>query len=387
MDFGFTSEEEAFRDQVRAFIAENPRDMFSLDGEDMGYGLGAWSRQFNRKLGEKGWISLTWPSAYGGQAQPMMFKLILWEECAYHQTPFYGTTMAESMAHVIMEMGTDALKKEVLPGIAGGEIAFWLGFSEPNAGSDLLGLETRAVEDGDVYVLNGQKVWSSNAHLADYGYVLARTDPNVPRHKGLSVFAVNSRLPGVTIKPLINIEGKRFHNQVFFDNARVPKYCLIGQKNNGIYQMLKGLEHDRFWSRFPKPAYCRAILEELVAYARDTSLSLSPQLRARLADSAIEIETCRLIFYHAASMIQHGLALTYESSVGKVLADEMGQRLFQLGTQLLGPGGQLMPGSRWVALQGKIARLYLVSRGHTLAGGTSEVNRSTIATRGLRLPR
>jgi hypothetical protein len=264
--------------------------------------------------------------------------------------------------------------------------------SEPDAGSDLLGLTTHAVEDGDDFVVNGQKVWSSNAHIADYGYLITMTDPNVPRHKGLSAFVLDNRLPGVTIAPLINILGFRYHNEVFFDNVRIPRDYLLGKKNNGFYQMIKGLEHDRFWARYIKPPYCRRLFEELVQYARETkrggrALAEDPVVRQKLADIAVDLETCWVLSLRAGWLLVKGLPMNYEASVAKVMADEMGRRLFEVGLELLGLYGQLEKGSKWAQLGGKFEHLYLAGVGHTLAGGTSEIIRDTIATRGLSLPR
>ena len=392
MDLSFTKEQEAWREEIREFFRKEPPERFPVQQKGLGWGFGAWSYEFAKWLGDKGWISLTWPKEYGGQARSIMDKLILWEEIAYHHAPAGATFFADNFAHTIISLGSPSLKQKLLPGIARGEVTLWLALSEPEAGSDLLALETRAREDGDFYVLNGQKIWSSNAHLADYGFVLARTDATVARHKGLSSFVVDKRFPGITVRPLNNMAGEHYHNQVFFDDVRVPKDSLVGQKNQGFYQMLQGLAIDRFWGRFTHSAYLKRLFEDLVSYIRETKqggrlLSEDPMVRQKLVELAIEIETCRLLFYRAGWLISTGQEIGETSSIAKLFADELAQRFFNVGMQILGLYCQLESSSKWVQLHGEIERLYLLVVGHTLAGGTSEVIRGTIATRGLGLPR
>ncbi len=393
MDFKFSVEAEAFRQEVRQFLKEEPPQSFPTQYPDDGFGRGGWSYEFSRRLGEKGWLTRHWPMEYGGKGRPMHERLILMEELAYARAPARANFFGDSMAHTIMELGTKHVKKELLPSIARGTVTFWLAMSEPNAGSDLLALETRAVEDGDFFVINGQKVWSAWAHLADYGFVFTRTDPNAPRHKGISMFILDKRLPGVTLRPLINLAGYVTHSEVFMDNVRISKEYLVGEKNRGFYQLLKGLEGDRFWGRFVKPAYCKGLLEELVKWVNEhpgpggKPLGKDAVIRNRLADCAVEIEVCRAMFWHTAWMMEKGMNPVYEASAAKVFADELGQRLFNVGMQVYGHYGLLTPADKLAPLNGLIQRSYLVSRGHTIAGGTSEIVRGTVATIGLGLPR
>jgi hypothetical protein len=392
MEFGFTPEQEEFRREVRDFIEEHPPDSFPTQSEDAGYGAGKWSWEYTRKLGERGLLSLIWPPEYGGMGRPMMYLLIMLEELAYHRAPMEAILMNISIAPTLIALGNERLKEEFLPRMARGEVAFWQGYSEPNAGSDLLNLKTTAVADGDFYVINGQKTWSSNAHLAQYGFVLARTDPHAPRHKGLTMFIVDNDAPGVTIRPVLNLAGDHYHNEAFYEEVRVSKDRILGQENQGFYQLLKGLEADRFWGRFVKAPYCKRTLEDLVEYARVTvrngkPLSEDPTLRQKLAQMAVDIEVCRMLFYRTGWMMDKGLNPTYEASLGKVFADEMGQKLYQLGMEILGPYGPLQEDSKWVELRGTVQHLYQVSLGQTIAGGTSEIIRNTIARIGLGLPK
>jgi alkylation response protein AidB-like acyl-CoA dehydrogenase len=392
MEFDFDIEEQAFRDEVRRFLREHPPDTFPTDGMDAGYGSGAHSRAFLSELARQGWLSMTWPAEFGGQGRPLMYKLILLEELAAAGAPFGPLGGCDQTAESIMQYGSARLQQEVLPRIARGEATFWQGFSEPNAGSDLLSLQTEALRDGDDYIINGRKIWSSHAGIATYGLVLARTNADAPRHQGLSMFVVDNMTPGLDIRPIRSMTGQVYHYQVFLDDVRVSKDYLLGKEDEGFVQLLKGLDTDRFWGRFYKAPALQRILTQLVDYANTimrhgVPLARDPLIRRQLAGLATDIEALRLLFYRNGWMLQQGLPTPYESALGKIYADETGQRLMALAMELLGLYGPLKEGSRWVKLQGAIQHLYQTSLGHTIAGGTSEILRTTVATRGLGLPR
>jgi alkylation response protein AidB-like acyl-CoA dehydrogenase len=391
MEFGFSHDEDAFREEIRAFLRETPPEGFPLDGMDAGYGSGAHSHAFMRALGQRGWLSLGWPRRLGGQERPFMHRLVLLEELAAAGAPFGPLAGCDQTAEAIIRFGSPRLQAEVLPRIAAGEATFWQGFSEPGAGSDLLSLTTEAKRDGDGYLIQGHKIWSSHAGIATYGLVLARTDPRARRHRGLSMFVVDNKVRGLDIRPIRSMTGEVYHYEVFLDGVRVPADYLLGRENEGFAQLLTGLETDRFWGRFYKAPSLRRVLDELVAYANATTrsgarLSVDPVIRRQLATMATEIEALRMLFYRAGWMLQEGLPVTYESTLGKVMADEAGQKLAALGMELLGLYGPLVPGSRWTKLGGSIQHLYQTTLGHTIAGGTSEILRTTIAVRGLGLP-
>jgi hypothetical protein len=323
-----------------------------------------------------------------------MDLLILMEELAYAQAPWHSVSQNFTMGNMVIDIGSDLLKKELLPGIASGEERFWLAMSEPEAGSDLLSLQTRAVEEGDCYVVNGQKVWSSLAERGRYGLLYTKTefDPEARRSQTISLFLLDKDLPGITVRPMINLAGEAHHNEVFLDDVRIPKEYLLGEKNQGLPHMLKSLDYDRFWARFIKPPFCKSVLEQLAQYARETRrdgivLAKDPIVRHSLAESAIEVEACRLIFWNAGWKMCSGLPFSQEGTMGKVMADEIGQRLFSKGVQMMGPYSQLGEHTKWAPLRAQIQSWYLSSLGHTLAGGTSEIIRNTIATIGLGLPR
>src|SRR5213592_3102640 len=227
MEFGFSAAEQAFADEVRAFLRDNPLDRFPLDGMDAGYGSGAHSRAFMKALGERGWISMCWPESFGGRAEPMFFKLVLFEE---------------------------------LSAIARGEATFWQGYSEPDAGSDLLALKTEARRDGDHYVIRGHKIWSSHAGISSYGLVFARTSRESRRSRGFSMFVVRNGTPGMDIRPIRSLTGEVYHHEVFLDDVRVPADLMLGPEGEGFQALLNGLDADRFWGRFYKAPALQRVL-------------------------------------------------------------------------------------------------------------------------------
>jgi alkylation response protein AidB-like acyl-CoA dehydrogenase len=384
VDFAFSPEEEAFRQQVRAFLREE------LSERPAG-GLEAWQfhRGFIKKLAAKGWLTLAWPKEWGGQGAGHMKQLVYNEEMAYHDAP--GVDLAsDRVAPTIMLYGTEEQKQRFLPAIVRGESVWCQGFSEPGAGSDLASLQTRAVEDGDTFVINGSKIWTSLAHLAEHMILLARTDPDAPKHKGISYFLVDMKTPGITVRPLVDMLGRHQFNEVFFDNARVPRDCLLGELNRGWYVATATLDFER--SGIQRVIGSYRTYEQLRAYARDTQqdgrpLLGQPLVRHQLAELKIEFEVGRLLAYRVAWMQSRGLIPNYEASVAKMYGSELAQRLAQAGMRLLGPGGQLAPGSPWAPLRGSFQSLYLGAAALTVAAGTSEVMRNIIAGRGLGMPR
>lgn len=385
MDFGLSGSEQAFADEVRAFLQAHPPETFLEDGTDAGYGSGAHSHAFTRALGERGWLSMGWPREHGGQARPMSYLLVLLEELAAAGAPFGPLSGCLQVSDSIIRNGSETLQREILPRVARGEASFWQGYSEPGAGSDLLALTTRARLDGDHWVLDGRKIWSSHAGIAPYGTVLARTDPGSTRHRGLTMLMVDNRLPGMDVRPIRSLTGRVYHYEIFMDGVRVPRDWVLGKPGEGFSQLLKGLDTDRFWGRFYKAPFLRRILGLLVEYV-NTALPGDAVARRRLAHAATEIAALRALFHRAAWLIERGLPATGEVSAAKIMADELGQRVLSMGMELLGPYGVLRTGSRWARLRGEIEHQYQTSWGHTLAGGTSEIQRTTIAVRALGLP-
>jgi alkylation response protein AidB-like acyl-CoA dehydrogenase len=391
MDFAFTAAEAAFAEEVRRFLAANPLDRFPLDGMDAGYGSGAHSRPFMRALADRGWISMCWPERFGGQAKPMFFKLVLFEELALAGAPFGPLAGSWQTADAIIEYGTERLRGEVLPAVARGEATFWQGYSEPDAGSDLLALKTQARRDGDHYVIRGHKIWSSHAGIATHGLVFCRTSREARRSQGFTMFVVPNGTPGMDIRPITSLTGGVYHYEVFLDDVRVPEDLMLGPEGQGFQALLNGLDSDRFWGRFYKAPALERVLRRLVEYANTTRvdgapLARDPLIRRRLAAMAAEIAALRILFYRAACLLRDGAPITYETAVAKVYADELGQKLARLGMDMLGPWAPLRAGSPDARLDGEISHAYLTSLGHTIAGGTAEILRTTVAVRGLGLP-
>ena len=394
MDFRFTEKEENFRREIRAFLdQELPSDWDPLDQAS------AYSperlpltKSIAKKLAQQGWLTLAWPEEYGGQARSHMEQLVYREEMSYRSVP--GTDLGVGaiswVGPTLMIAGTEEQKKEHLTPIARAE-RFWCTlYSEPGSGSDLASLETQAVLDGDDYVLNGSKIWTSAGHIADWGWLAARTDPDAPKHRGISLFLLEMNSPGITIRPIQNMAGSHEFNQVFFDSVRIPRRNLVGEENRGWYTLALALDFER--SGVGYSATARRILEALANYARETKrngqhLSKDPIVRAKLAERYLEAEVSRWLSYNIAWMQSNGLVPNKEASMSKLFGTELSQRVARTGMEILGLSGQLTADSQWAPLRGQIQSLYLRSVASTIAAGTSEIQRNIIATRGLGLPR
>ncbi len=391
MDFRFAADEEEFRHEVRGFL----KDELPPNWEGIGaYGEGITEeirevgRRMNRKLADRKWLAMAWPEEYGGLGASHMQQMIYNEEMSYHGAPAGFSMGVAWVGPAIMLYGTDEQKRRFLPRITSGDDTWCTLYSEPGAGSDLAALQTRAVQDGDDFVINGQKIWTSNAPNAQWGWLAARTDPEAPKHKGVSTFVVPMDTPGVTIRPLVNMSGQAGFSEVFFDNVRIPKDCLVGELNRGWYQVAVALDFER--SGIQAYAGGRRALERLVAFAREHSdggVQRNPSLRLRLADRAVELAAGTNIAYRIPWMQSKGIIPNHEASISKLFGSELTQRLAHTGIQLLGLFGALEPGSKWAPLKGHLERSYLSSVASTIAAGTSEIQRGIIAQRGFGLPR
>ena len=391
MEFSLTAEEQALATDVRRFLREHPLDLYPHDGMDAGYGSGANSKAFLRALAAEGWIRMCWPRRFGGDERPMFFKLVLMEELALAGAPFGPLAGMWQTADAIIEYGSERLRSDILPAIAAGDASFWQGYSEPDAGSDLLALKTEARRHGDGYVIRGHKIWSSHAGIASHGLIFARTSRETRRSRGFSMFVVPNGTPGMDIRPITSLTGEVYHYEVFLDEVAVPEAMRLGPEGEGFVALLNGLDSDRFWGRFYKAPALQRALARLVDHANATMvngapLARDPLVRRRLAELATDIAALRWLFYRAACLLRDGAPITYETAVAKVLADETGQKLARIGMELLGPWAPLRAGSPEAKLDGEVSHAYLTSLGHTIAGGTAEILRTTVATRGLNLP-
>ena len=394
MDFKFTENEESFRAELLAFFdSELPEDWepmaqsspYSPDNLEFTKGM-------SKKLAERGWLTLAWPEEYGGQSRSHMEQLVYREEMSYRNVP--GTDLGVGaigwVGPVLMIVGTEEQKQEHLPPITKAERYWCTLYSEPESGSDLASLQTRAVLDGDDYVINGSKIWTSAGHIADWGWLAARTDPDAPKHRGVSLFMLDMKSPGVTVKPIYNMAGSHEFNEVFFDEVRVPKQNLVGEENRGWYTLALALDFER--SGVGYSAGARRTLEALAGYARNTErdgapLAENPVVRNQIAERYIEAEVARWLSYRVAWMQGQGEVPNSEASMSKLYGTELTQRVARTGMNILGMAGQISGDSRWAPLEGSIQRQFLGSVSSTIAAGTSEIQRNIIAQRGLGLPR
>jgi alkylation response protein AidB-like acyl-CoA dehydrogenase len=388
MEYRFSPEEEAFRHEVRAFLRrELPPGYIGPatlgDEEDA-----ALHRRMQRLLAQRGWLTIGWPREYGGQGASPILQTIFTEEVAYHRSPGVDTAGVKMLGPTLMLWGSEEQKRAFLPPIARGEVNWCQGYSEPGSGSDLASLQTRAVADGDDFVITGSKIWTSRAHRADWMFLLARTNPEAPKHRGITFFLVDMRTPGITIRPIINMAGVHHFNQVFFDNVRVPKKQVVGEVDRGWYVAVTLLDFER--SGVEYPAQARRYVEELAHYAREAHggrMARDPRWRARLAELYLEAQVGRVLAYRVAYLQGQKQVPNKEASLSKVFGTELLQRVAQTGMEMLGLYGLLDKGTPRAPLGGMISRLWVCARSTTIGAGTSEVQRTIIATRGLGLPR
>jgi len=393
MDFRFSPEEEAFRQELRVWLEENiPPDwegVFLEEDEE------AWrtGRAFVKKLAQRGWMAPSWPKEHGGMEASPSLQLVYNEEMGYHRAPIGSIIQAVGyIGPAIMFFGTEEQKGQHLPGIIAGETIWCQGFSEPEAGSDLASVKTRAVRDGDDYVINGDKIWTSNAHRSDWCIMLARTDPAAPKHKGISFFLVDMKTPGITVQPIVNMVDVHSFNQVYFEDVRVPSSALLGQENQGWYIAAMTLDFERSSLVAAAVSMTKRALDELVDYCRETkvngrNLLDNALVRHKLAGIAIEIEVGRYMVYRVVSQQARKEPGSIEAAVCKLWNTEMGVRVANAGIQILGLYGQLQRDSKRARLMGRFQKSYLYAIAMVVGGGTSEIQRNIIAMRGLELPR
>ncbi|MCP4752688.1 MAG: acyl-CoA dehydrogenase [Proteobacteria bacterium] len=400
MDFRFSEKEQAFYDEVDEFVQkelppdwpEKPR-VWPGDYSPSGYGDEENYRTalaFRDKVIERGWLTISWPKEYGGKEYSNMEQAIFDERMSYYRAPASDVLAAGIVGPMLLRIGTKEQQEEWVPQIAAGEIKMWLAYSEPNAGSDLAAIETTALEDGDDYVINGQKVWSSGAHLMDYGWMIARTDPSARKHRGVSFFIVDNKLPGVTMRPIVNIMGEPHFNEVFFDNVRVPKKNLVGEKNKGFYHLMTALDFERV--TLVGIGGFRRMFEDLTEYVKTAKrngkpLGEIPSVRAELAKIATKIEIGYMLFWRTAEMLDRKQDPNVESSVLKVVSTELARDMAEVAMDILGPYGHVVGNTELAPLRGLVSRGYLDSISATIGAGTSEIQRNIIAQRGLGLPR
>jgi alkylation response protein AidB-like acyl-CoA dehydrogenase len=387
MDFSLSEEERSIVAEVREYIAGEATDALreELATNETCYG-GPLARAFVKPFASKGWLVPNWPREYGGLESSEMVSYLIRDELAHADIviAFAGAHMGGPM---VLRDGSEAMKQEFLPRLASGEIEFCLGYTEPGAGSDLMGLKMRAEDKGDHFLVNGQKIFNTHAHVADYHWLAVRTDPSVPKHHGISILVVDLDSPGITVRPLHTMAGSRT-NEVFYDDVRVPKDRLLGEMNKGMRYIMGALDYERM---FLYGQY-ENFFNELLAYVKTTMIdgkpaSQDPLIRQRMAQMRMELEVCRLMYFQLACMLDKDTIPSYQSSMEKMFVTEYAQRLADTALEILGQFGQLTENSKEVRLRGRAEQLYRKAVVETIYGGSSEIQRNIIAQRGLRLPR
>ena len=394
MDYRFSKEDEDFRGQVATFVQKewNPRQYHMNDVSNASWHLDdpealAASHQFAKKLVDKGWYTMHWPREYGGQDASLQRMMVYREEMAYRGAPTSG---AQSGDAIILH-GTPWQKETFLPKIASAEMPIALGLSEPGNGSDLAGVTTRAVRDGDDWVINGQKMWTSTAHDSTWIRMLVRTDTDAPKHRGLSIFYVPLDTPGITIRPIHDMAGRRRWSEEFFEDVRVPSRNVLGEVNRGWYVMAASLTSERV--EIGSPASLLREWEGFVDFARryragEGLLLDNPIARHRVADLRVKIAVFREICYQGVWESSQGEDVSRVASISRVLSGELVQELWRGFSSIVGDAAQVMPYT-WSAapMHGFLGVNALMSTGRTFGHGTKEIQRNIVAQRGLGLPR
>ncbi len=393
MDFEFSPEELDFVADVRRFIAAqkalpDAAEVMAPDREaDSMLADSPARRAFNRRLAEAGYLGMSWGREYGGQEKSGVHDYLLNEELASVGAPLIGKGVG-CIGKTLIAHGSEKLKREFLPKILRAEIEFALGYSEPAAGSDLASLQLRAVRDGDDWVLNGQKMWTTSAHFADWYWVAARTDPDAPKHKGISVFLLPMDHPGLTVTE-IRTMGDHRTNQVFFDDVRVPGDYLVGNANEGWTYVCEALDYERFTMFTVGPIRVKfdALIELLRITRRDgAALADDPLLRRSVARLAAELETATMLQRRVIAAAMKGAVPTVEAAMYKLYSTELGRRMADFALDALGPEGLLRHDAPDAPAAGKWEHSYRATVVDTIGGGSSEVQKNIIARRGLGLP-
>ena len=390
MDLRFTAEEEAFRADVREFIQrEMSPELSAAIAQGEGYDPEMWAetRTLRKKLAAKNWIAISWPKEYGGEGKPQIYQAIFKEELAYWRCPGIDAQAYQIGPSLILH-GSEEQKRRYLGGIARAEVTWCQGFSEPNAGSDLASLQTRAVADGDEFVINGQKIWTSGAHVADYIHLLARTDPDAPKHRGISYFLFPMSTPGITVKPIRQMDNGQGFNEVYFDNVRIAQDSLFGELNRGWYVATTTLDFER--ANVANSAASRRSLADLLAYATQTPsggrMLHNPTNLPKVAAAYIPTQPLTTLPPSALPQHDHSHRHTSTHSLAKTFSSDANANVAWFAMETIGLMGQLEPDQPYAPLNGHIERIYLRT-GCRVGGGSPEIQRNIIAQRGLGLPR
>jgi alkylation response protein AidB-like acyl-CoA dehydrogenase len=392
MDLNLTPQEQHFRDEVRAWLQANvPKDWESRRAQDDMKEFFAFLRAWQKQVFEAGWAGVAWPTEYGGRGATLMEQVIFTEEMARAIAPQLANVLGLSLiGPTIIAYGTDKQKKRFLPPILSADEIWCQGFSEPNAGSDLAGIRTAAKLDGDHYIVNGQKVWTSYGWAADWCALLTRSDADSTKHKGLTYILVDMKSPGVEVRPLRQLTGETEFNELFFRDVRVPVENVLGKAGEGWEVAIGTLMHERATLGAGMQITFRRQFDRLVELSHVVERNGRPAaeypvMRQKLAQSYVDIEIMRLNQMRSISRISQTGVPGPEGSVHKIFWSELNQRFQQVAMELLGPYGQLTNGG--AIDDGQWAYNFLRARGNTIEAGTSEVQRNIVGHFVLGLPK
>lgn len=390
MDIRFDAETEQFRQEVRTWLEANvPTAPMPKEAAP----AFQYMRDWQGKMYRAGWAGIHWPKAYGGRGATLIEQAVFQQEMARVKAPPLANSLGLLIVGpTLMVHGSEEQKKRYIPKILSAEEIWCQGFSEPNSGSDLASLQTRAVEDGDDFVIHGQKIWTSYAHFADMCILLVRTDPDAPKHRGISFLLVDMHSPGITVKPLRQMTGGAEFNEVFFENVRVPRTQLVGRLHDGWRIAMTTLTHERGSASFGTQVHIRRALDDIIEVARKTTrhgrpLSTDPVMRQKLADAYIRVDVMRLNNYRSITSQLRGQPPGPEASLDKLYWSEMHQNVQDIGQEILGMHAQLSPESPYYPTAADLQYSFLFSRAETIFSGTSEIQKNIIGERVLGLPR
>tara|TARA_B100001971_G_C18257434_1_gene583389 strand:+ start:2616 stop:3767 length:1152 start_codon:yes stop_codon:yes gene_type:complete len=383
MDYEWDDDILAFQKELRTFCEEFSADLRAAEdqaGRDLVF------KKVHGEMERRGWLRIAWPEEYGGGGKSPFYQFVMVQEFSYAGIPYGGLSVG-SIAPALLNHGTDEQKQKFLPGILDGDITFAIGYSEPNAGTDLAALQTRAVKDGDEWVINGQKIWTSEAHVSTHLWLAARTDPTAAKHRGISMFILSMDTPGMTVRPLYTMSGVRT-NEVFFEDVRIPADSLIGEQDKGWYTVANALDFERV-SLAPTGQLARQFDRTLEYLKEERTEQIADKgTRQRLAELKIDLHVLRALNIVNASIIANRETPTMEASMTKIWSSELRYRLSSMNMDLLGRYGGLRSDDEGLTpVDGQNEQTYRGSPILRFGGGTNEVQRNIIAHRGLGLPR
>ena len=383
MEFRPSAAEAELRERARAFLAADPAlaaRPFPEDGWITGF-----DPAFSARLAARGFVGMTWPKALGGGERSYVERLVVTEELLRAGAPVAAHWFGDrQIGPALLAHGNAAQQQSLIPAIARAELCFCIGMSEPGAGSDLSGLQTRALRDGDSYVISGQKTWTSFADRADYCYLVARTDPDARPHRGISELLVPMDTPGISVRPIVDMVGDSHFGEVFFDDVRIPCGLRIGTENRGWYQIMEQLDYER--SGIERLISNYPLWHDLLRAAKASGKARDPRLRQRIAAIESGYHAGRLMVYRVARELSEGRVPNRETAAAKIFCTSLEQQVAELAGEILGPAVQLRPESARAPLAGRAARALLYAHAYTIQGGTNNILKNIIATRGLGLP-